>query len=213
MVTQDSTRTTIQEEPKTALLPTYPQQDNHPQRDSQLHVTPTPPGAKCDGGPAVTDAAAIMAVQPPTHNVTSPCNAIDRAALQQRIQEALTTVDRFPTAGSLCTDCQQDTVCSTCLQCHYCNDITLPCAAALHRRIAQTLAVIDQRHQTRVGGEDDRGSGWFVIRPGERDDNGGSASSATRLPSFQGPPRTGGAAASVSVARQAKPLQEVLACR
>ena len=31
-------------------------------------------------------------------------------------------------AGSFCSTCGQNTVCSTCHKCHYCEDVDLPCA-------------------------------------------------------------------------------------
>lgn len=104
MVTHDFTSTTDQEEPETALLPTYPHfdEEHHPQRDAELPVTPTSPGANFDPWPVVTDEAAITAVQPQGHSVTGPgpCNAMDVAALRHRIAATLATIDQYRPAWS-----------------------------------------------------------------------------------------------------------------
>src|SRR5437763_16543610 len=39
----------------------------------------------------------------------------------------VTVVGPAPSSGSLCSECGQNTVCSTCNLCHYCEDIDLPC--------------------------------------------------------------------------------------
>lgn len=49
-----------------------------------------------------------------------------------------------PQLGSQCSICGQMTVCPTCHQCHYCNDIDLPCASMYHGNRVLIATQIDR---------------------------------------------------------------------
>lgn len=126
---------------------------------------------------------------------------------------------RIPMAA-ICSTCEQNTICSKCGNCHYCDDIDLPCAIVTisvpggerdrrttipaypeiqtkphHNVTLVCYAILKEQRGSVVPALGDEGgsdTGWNIIHPSQ-DDNSGSPF-ASLFSSFPHKPTSGGAA-------------------